>query len=199
VPERDGLGLRELKKLETWRAIREAALQLINERGYEAVSVDDIAAAAHVSRSTFFNYFATKEATVFDPDPREAEEWQDLMRTRPADERLWASLQEVMLGYLQLHGSRMAIQKRLKAASPALGASMRDSGDRFRADLREWVASRTPAGGELRSALLVNSAFAVMTTASTLWSPDDGPERYLQLARECFAQASDGFAATERP
>jgi len=65
VPERDGPGLRELKKLETWRAIREAALRLIAERGYEAASVDDIAAAAHVSRSTFFNYFATKEATVF--------------------------------------------------------------------------------------------------------------------------------------
>lgn len=197
--EQDRSGLRELKKLQTWRSIRAAALRLISERGYEAVSVDDIAAAAQVSRSTFFNYFATKEAAVFDPDPRDAEEWQKLMRARPADEPLWESLQEILLGYLRLHGSRMAVQKPLKAASPALAASMRDASDRFRTDLREWVASRTPPGDELRSALLVNSAFAVMVTASSLWSPDDGPERYLQLARDCFAQASHGFIDTERP
>jgi AcrR family transcriptional regulator len=199
VPEGDGPGLRELKKLQTWRTIQEAAIRLITERGYEAVSADDIAAAANVSRSTFFNYFATKEATVFDPDPREAEGWRDLMRARPADEPLWASLQEILLGYLRLHGNRMAIQKRLKAASPTLGASMRDSGDRFRAELRAWVASRTPPGHEQRSTLLLNSAIAVMVTADTLWSPDDGPERYLRLASECFAQVSHGFAEADHP
>jgi AcrR family transcriptional regulator len=47
----DGGGLRERKKLQTWRAIRAAALELITERGFEAVSVDEIAAVAGVSRS----------------------------------------------------------------------------------------------------------------------------------------------------
>jgi len=194
VPELEGPGLRELKKLQTRRAIQEAALRLISERGYEAVSVDDIAAAARVSRSTFFNYFETKEGAVFDPDPCEAEGWRELMQARPAGEPLWTSLQEILLGYLRLQGSRMAVQKRLKAASPALGASLRDSGDRFRAELGAWVAARTPPGHEQRSTLLLNSAIAVMVTASTLWSPDDGPQRYLELAGECFAQVSHGFA-----
>jgi AcrR family transcriptional regulator len=197
MEEEDGLGLRERKKLATWREIRAAALRLIAEHGYEAVSVDDIAASANVARSTFFNYFPTKEAAVFDPDPREADVWRELMGARPAGEPLWTSLREVLLGYLRLHGNRMVVVKRLKAASPTLGASMRDSGDRFRADLRAWVASRTPPGCELRSTLLLNSAIAAVVTAEALWSPDDGSERYLQLASECFAQVSQGLADGE--
>ena len=49
----------------TERAMREAALQLMREGGYEATSTDDIARAAGVSPRTFFNYFATKEDVVF--------------------------------------------------------------------------------------------------------------------------------------
>ena len=43
VAEGDGQGLRARKKLQTWRTIRAAALRLIEERGYDAVSVEDAA------------------------------------------------------------------------------------------------------------------------------------------------------------
>ncbi|MEV0231829.1 helix-turn-helix domain-containing protein [Nonomuraea sp. NPDC050786] len=194
MTEEQKLGLRERKKLETWRSIRAAALRLINERGYEAVNVDDIAAAANVSRSTFFNYFATKEATVFDPDPMETDAWRKLMNDRPEDEPLWVSLQEIQLGYMSLLADRLAVQKRLKAASPALAESKRDYSDRFYAELREWVASRTPPGAEMQAALQANTALAVLRTAYGAWSPEDGFERFLQLARECFDRAGRGLA-----
>jgi AcrR family transcriptional regulator len=193
VEQDEALGLRERKKLETWRAIRAAGLRLIEERGYEAVSVDEIAAAANVSRSTLFNYFASKEAIVFDPDPRQVQIWRSLMRDRPAGEPLWSSLREIFLGYLSTFSDRVAVQARLKAASPALAGSTRDQSERLVADLREWVASRTPAGQEARSTLLLNVATAVMSTAYTMWSPDDGFDRLLELARDNFAQTSNGL------
>jgi AcrR family transcriptional regulator len=194
VADEEVLGLRERKKLETWRAIRAAALRVIEERGYEEVSVDEIAAAANVSRSTLFNYFASKEAIVFDPDPQQLQIWRSLMRDRPADEPLWSSLREVFLGYLSTFSDRVAVQKRLKAASPALAESTRNHDGRFIAELHEWVASRTPAGQEVRSALLVNVAAAVMSTAYMMWSPDDGFDRLLELAQDNFAQTSNGLA-----
>jgi len=64
-------GLRERKKARTRAAIQRHALRLFREQGYSATTVDQIAAAAEISPSTFFRYFPTKEATVlYDPfDP----------------------------------------------------------------------------------------------------------------------------------
>ena len=65
------MGLRERKKAKTRAAIQRHALRLFREQGYGATTVDQIAAAAEISPSTFFRYFPTKEATaLYDPiDP----------------------------------------------------------------------------------------------------------------------------------
>jgi len=55
---------RERKKRETRQRLMGAALDLFRERGYDATAVEDITDAADVSKGTFFNYFATKEAIL---------------------------------------------------------------------------------------------------------------------------------------
>jgi TetR/AcrR family transcriptional regulator, cholesterol catabolism regulator len=58
------LGRRERKKLEVLNRIREAALELFREKGYEATRVEEIAERADVAKGTFFNYFPRKDALL---------------------------------------------------------------------------------------------------------------------------------------
>jgi AcrR family transcriptional regulator len=62
------LGRRERKKAQTRKALADAALELFSARGYDQVSVKEVADAADVSVTTLFKYFPSKEALVFDLD-----------------------------------------------------------------------------------------------------------------------------------
>ena len=75
-------GLRERKKAETSRRIWLAAMRLFVERGYDAVSTAEIAAAADVSKMTLFNYFRTKEDLVMLPMEDHVEELATVVRGR---------------------------------------------------------------------------------------------------------------------
>lgn len=75
-------GRREQRKAETRQAISDVATGLIIARGFEAVSMSEIAEAAGVSRKTVFNYFASKEDLVFDRDEEARTLLREGMRAR---------------------------------------------------------------------------------------------------------------------
>ena len=60
----DNLSRRERKKRKTRQRLMDAALRLFREHGYNAATVEKIAEAADVAKSTFFNYFETKDAIL---------------------------------------------------------------------------------------------------------------------------------------
>jgi AcrR family transcriptional regulator len=95
-------GLRERKKARTHEAIVDAALDLFERKGYEATTVEDIAAAADVSPRTFFRYFDSKQDVVLAKNNVEAEGLGDLIIARPADETPIEAFRAVFLERLQL-------------------------------------------------------------------------------------------------
>ena len=79
-------GLRERKKRQTRIDLARAAVSLFEVRGYDAVTIDDIAAQANVSRRTFFRYFDSKDDVVaVDPEGKIAA-MRIALRDGPPDE-----------------------------------------------------------------------------------------------------------------
>ncbi|MEA5021174.1 MAG: TetR family transcriptional regulator [Gordonibacter sp.] len=76
-------GLRYRKKLKARLAVERSALELVTERGYDGVTVEDICARAEISKKTFFNYFPSKASAVM-----------GRFDTFPNDEHLLAILEE---------------------------------------------------------------------------------------------------------
>jgi AcrR family transcriptional regulator len=96
----DGCSLRERKKARTRASLREHALRLFREQGYQATTVEQIAAAAEVSPSTFFRYFPTKEDVVLQDDmdirmveafARQPADLSPIAAVRAAMREAWAS------------------------------------------------------------------------------------------------------------
>jgi AcrR family transcriptional regulator len=129
-PSTDGaqLGLRERKKIKTRTAIRDATYALIEEQGYEATTVEQIAERAEVSPSTVFRYFPTKEDIVLtdEYDPVMLEE----LRARPVGEPWMESVRHILHRALDLSDLDYEITRlraHLMIQVPAVRARMMES------------------------------------------------------------------------
>src|ERR1700760_3889342 len=111
-------GLRERKKARTRAPIRREARRLFREQGYQATTVEQIAAAAEVSPSTFFRYFPTKEDVVLQDDmdirmveafARQPPELTPIAAVRGAMQETWRSFTPVEWEQLR-EGGRLSME-----------------------------------------------------------------------------------------
>ncbi|MFC4907386.1 TetR family transcriptional regulator [Actinomadura gamaensis] len=72
--------------------VARVAMELFLERGFEATTIDDIAAAAGISRRSFFRYFGTKEDIVLGDLAAQGEQIRERLQARPDDEDAWTAL-----------------------------------------------------------------------------------------------------------
>src|SRR5690349_7992884 len=94
-------GLRERKKLDTRRALSDAALKLAFERGLDSVTREAIAELAGVSLRTFNNYFTGKYEALAYRQTERLRRSITVLRERPADEPLWTSIAEAVIAPLE--------------------------------------------------------------------------------------------------
>jgi AcrR family transcriptional regulator len=193
-------GLRERKKLATRRALHEAALRLVAERGLEHVSVDDTAERADVSPRTFFNYFSSKDDAVLGLDPEASGRQVDAFRDRPADETPLQALRAVQ----RLQAAEMAEETelwplRLKVidASPALVARLAGVFGESERALAEAIAARTRTrvGVDVYPTLLAGVAGVAVRTALHRWLTTDFTASLPDLVDEAWDALAAGLPA----
>jgi AcrR family transcriptional regulator len=181
--------LRERTRRAVQREIGEAAVTLIVERGYDATTIDDIAAAVGMSQRSVFRYFATKEDIIVGKLDLAGDEMAINLRARPAGEPVWTALRHVfdVMGAPDYQKSTRAIQqvvfetpalmavylRKLHSIQETVAAILRD-----RAETPYEPEDPTPAA-------LTNAAFGCFVAAQQTWlasTGDDPLEGYLDRA-----------------
>jgi len=163
------LGLRERKKHKTRQLIAGTALELFARRGFENVSVAEIARAAEVSETTVFNYFPTKEDLIFQGLEAFEDQLLQAVRDRRPGEGVLQAFGRFILeprGLLAAADSAstetMLSVSRTIASSPALAAREQQILAHYAASLAAALAEETGASpGDLTPSVVANTLIGI--------------------------------------
>src|SRR4051812_44688099 len=115
------MGLREFKKQRTRRELADTAMRLFASRGFDHVTVAEVAEAAGVSEKTVFNYFPTKEDLFYDEVPEREEAFRQVIRNRHPGESILDALRRAQSGECpRMCSAGFAVFARIIEDSPAL-------------------------------------------------------------------------------
>lgn len=189
-------GLREHKKAATRAALRRAALRLVADRGFDAVTVEQIADVVGVAPRTFFRYFASKEEVIVD-DRELAETLAALLEQTPPAQPPVAAVRTALLslaGRLDA-GDRAEIlaRQRLIAATPALLARSLEQHQAWEAVLEDWLAAHRGMADRLGNRLLAAVCVAAVRVAVEAWVASDGHDDVEDLVATSLDRISHGL------
>lgn len=139
--------LRSRHKEATRNELRRAAFELFESKGYARTSVDEIAQAAGVSRSTFFRYFPSKEEVLELGDRENALMYLRMLRDRPKSESRLKALEETLVAYALAirtdeRRDELKLVSRIVQADAALSAARAGLAVRWREEVAKVLAER---------------------------------------------------------
>ncbi len=191
-------GLRERKRAETLERIGEAGIKLFVGKGYEATTLDDIAAAAGISRRTFFHYFKSKDDILvalqcepavealghaFDSVPKGTTPFDALRKILPELVGSFESEQSIAIANI------MQSTDALKVRKLAIFVDIENA--LFQALTRAWPEPANEAA--LR--LLATVSMGVLRVSNEQWRQEGGKRRIGDYVRQNFILLSQA----ERP
>lgn len=184
------LGLRERKKLAVRRDLAGVALRLFVERGFDHVTVEEIAEEAQASPRTFYRYFADKSEVLFYEDDRLLATLSGALADRPLDEAPLEvarhGARELMKALAEIPG--LPARQRLVAQTPALAERDATKRARWEREVADALAVRlAEPPGSLRSRLLAGVWRTCMEAAAAMWLDSDGRDDPFVLIDRAFA------------
>jgi AcrR family transcriptional regulator len=197
-------GLRERKKQQTRQLLAQTANRLFKDRGFDAVTVAEIARAADVSEVTVFNYFPTKEDLFYGSMQFFEEQLLDAVRRRPRGESALATFRRVLIDSASNLNAPERAELILTAgrnigASSALQAREQQIVARYTQELAEMLATEmgarpddVEAAGVAAALMGVHRAIVTFVRAEVL-----GGRKGPALTRAMRAQAKRAFGRLE--
>jgi AcrR family transcriptional regulator len=197
-------GLRERKKVDTRRALSDAALELAFERGLENVTRDEIAARADVSLRTFNNYFANKYEAVAYRQAERVRRSIEIFRQCPPEVPLWTAITEAVLQPLEddfrnARGIENSVPSRAQLAETRKLVTITEIRDALAKGLfDEWVEAiaertATDVAHDMYPRLVAATVRAVGDAAMEAYVVADPPVAITTLIRQGFAAVAAGL------
>lgn len=191
--------MRERQRIETDRLIQAHAVRLFTLRGYDAVTVADVAEAAGVSVMTVYRHFPTKEDLVLIGQPARliAERVAASPATDALVQRVGGALVAAAEALTGGDGGEPAVNQRflldclrLMVATPALRARHLDSQHALERTIAEALGDApSDPGAAFPTQAAISACLAVTHTALTRWAEDDGRTSLPGLIARAFAAA----------
>lgn len=185
--------LRERQKEATRQELRRAALELFQSRGFAHTSVDEIAHAAGVSRSTFFRYYPSKEAVINGDADESSQLFVHLLRNRPREEARMAALEETLIEFAQTirpddRKPELKVVQEIIASDPSLTAGRAAMTTRWREDVARALAQRDGRSEpDLEDALAAAILGQITEQMGAEWQASDPSRPVSELIRSYFA------------
>ncbi|GAA3928244.1 TetR family transcriptional regulator [Streptomyces gulbargensis] len=194
--------LRERKKQKTRAAIREAARRLVVERGWEAATLDRIAAGAEVSPSTVLRYFPVREDILLTDENDELLEAR--LRARPAGEDPLESLRAVVLDAirtaLDTEPDEVRLRARLMAEIPAVRARLTETTAMTGRRLARALADRTGrAADDLEVRVFTAAVLGALRETTLYWAEHGLADDLVDLLDRTLDTLRTGPALPARP
>ena len=196
--ERPRPGLRERRKRLTATELEAAALRLFGERGFDSVTVDDIAAEADVSRRTFFRYFASKEDVLLADHLVQLARLREAMTARPADEPVLTALRNALLSMSSDFEDRkemIILRGRIMRDTPSLQARSLVHQKAWEDAMQLMVAERLAVDPvlDLRPGVVSAATLAAMRVAFTNWLTTGAEGDLIALTAEALDLLNGGL------
>ena len=174
--QRDPLPVRERTRRAVRGELAQLAVDLFVEKGYDETTIDDLAAAAGMSKRTFFRYFASKEELVMGKYEFFGQQLAEDLAARPVGEPIWVSLRQIF-GRVADHvendarrAESVAMEKIVRD-HPTLNASYLERVSRMQELVLDEARTRTgrPDPADPRTAAIVGAAFSCLIAAWSTW------------------------------
>lgn len=192
------IGLREMKKERTRSDIVRIATRMFAIRGFDEVTVDEIAAEAEVSHRTFYRYFATKEELVLGPLRHGLDDFVTEFAQRPSSESVIASVRGVIMDLAANYEHDLDNDRQrasLVRTTPSLQQRQYERHTAFENAMVPLIAQRLDVdpADDIRPALIAGCAVAAIRAATSQWLLGEATRPLMPLVEQALAMLTKAF------